>query len=177
MTDVKIINDEFGRPHPVKVEDLFQYGLEADGDSIATGIMKSKHIIIHQHKDDNNVGVPYALIKDITLPEGARLFWALRSGVNDSPWTVNGELTSAYFSAGTPDNPTGLFLTWDIAEEDSTTWLDSLPGAVANSGTYRVTIYAPAESSAYAGGSTSFALYYSVPTDVIVSDSPEWVID
>jgi hypothetical protein len=35
MSNIKIVNDGFGRPKPVKEEELFQYGLDANGESSA----------------------------------------------------------------------------------------------------------------------------------------------
>lgn len=75
MTDIKLVQDEFGRDHPVKVEDLFQYGIESDGDTIATNVSKTKHFRVRQPLAGvgNNFSFndPLAISIPLNLPDGA----------------------------------------------------------------------------------------------------------
>lgn len=34
MSNIKIVNDAYGRPHPVKEEQLFEYGIKPDGSTL-----------------------------------------------------------------------------------------------------------------------------------------------
>lgn len=36
MSNIKIVNDAYGRPHPVKEEQLFEYGIKPDGSTLGT---------------------------------------------------------------------------------------------------------------------------------------------
>jgi hypothetical protein len=36
MSNIKIVNDAYGRPHPVKEEELFEYGIKPDGTTLGT---------------------------------------------------------------------------------------------------------------------------------------------
>lgn len=36
MSNIKIVNDAYGRPHPVKEEELFEYGIKPDGSTLGT---------------------------------------------------------------------------------------------------------------------------------------------
>jgi hypothetical protein len=178
MSDIEIVNDEFGRPHPVKVEDLFQYGLESDGDTIATGVLKVKHVVFEQSKDADNVGQGRVAQVDFVLPPGSALYrYAWRT---DRAWTNDGSEDYANLHFGTTTNFNDILDNEDAVSAGNGNSGGGVPSAynsMPDGETLRVTIFAPAEHPDYEGGRTWLSFWYSVPTDTIGSDSPTWVID
>lgn len=177
MTDIKLVQDEFGRNHPVKVEDLFQYGIESDGDSIATGVVKAKHFNFYQPKNADNVGTGYVCIKTFTLPEGAIVYRYGIYGLTDNAWTVEGSPVDAYVNIGTPDNYQELVDSQNVGEY----YTNSQAVGSANSlraTEWQITVYGQAEHPDYVDSAgVGVVLYYTVPVETIGSDSNQWVID
>jgi hypothetical protein len=179
MTDVKIINDEFGRPHPVKVEDLFQYGLEADGDTLATGVLKVKHIVFNQCKDADNLGQGKYFDRDFILPAGAAIYRAAWRTENE--WTVDGS-TADYVNLylGTPDSMGDIIDGADIKDDGDDNLGYSVGGDYLENPegvTIRLTVYAPAEHPDYTGGRSWLSFWYSVPTDYVPGTTDVWMVD
>lgn len=179
MTDVKIINDEFGRPHPVKVEDLFQYGLESDGDTIAPGVLKVKHVVFEQCKDADNVGQGKVAVKDFVLPPGSAVYrYAFRT---TDEWTENNSTVSyANLNIGDLETYNSILENADIKNDGdgtngggvNTDYLENPDGV-----TIRITVYAPAEHPDYTGGKTWVSFWYSVPTDYVPGTTDAWQVD
>lgn len=178
MTDIRLVEDEFGRQHPVKVEDLFQYGIEADGDTIATGVLKVKHVVFEQRKDAGEVGTGMVAVVDLPLPPGCAVYrYAWRT---DRAWTTDGSESSCSIYLGTTDSYNDI-----LDNEDATSAMNgnngssvdqsyqSLPDGV----TMRMTVYAPAEHPDYDGGRTWISFWYSVPTNTVDGNSTTWQID
>ena len=178
MTDIRLVEDEFGRQHPVKVEDLFQYGIEADGDTIATGVLKVKHVVFEQFKDADNVGTGMVAVVDLPLPPGCSVYrYAWRT---DTSWTTNDEVSSCSIYLGTPDTFDDIIANADATNggdgntgQSIDAWYQMRPNGV----TMRMTVYAPAEHPDYQGGRTWISFWYSVPTDTVDGNSATWQID
>jgi hypothetical protein len=76
MSNIKIVNDGFGRPKPVKEEEMYQYGLDVSGDSSAyhSNIFISGHTpsIVAISGPQPNSEVGFSIKSSAYISEGTR---------------------------------------------------------------------------------------------------------
>lgn len=196
MSDIKLVQDAYGRYKPVKAEDLYEYGLSPDGR--VKDAMKHKIFRIEQPKDDENVNSNYVMNKSFTPPLGSIIhsvkIFSVRAPTYEGSYVYLDE-EDEYFA----DVTARFYLSWNgqvrisnviftgNTENNQDTVvpgaysLDFPGAAVIDNPEYQVVslqCYMTVESTSYVGGLFYVMVSYIDPQEVeIIDTDSSWHLD
>lgn len=125
MSNIKIVNDAYGRPHPVKEEQLFEYGIKPDGSTLGTvaggGSIFPVQVVSGTITSEQLLNIGDTPVVLVPAPGAGKanvlVHFATRANLNTTPYD---DFINLYYTAP----PGGSYIAKYFAEpnHNSTTW-------------------------------------------------------